>query len=96
MQISGASLIGRRSAVGAAGFQAIDPATGAVLAPVFGRASAQDVDAACALAAQAFDAYRHTSLHARAAFLDTIAEGLLALGDSLVERCVAESGLPRA
>ncbi|WP_176096229.1 aldehyde dehydrogenase (NADP(+)) [Burkholderia cepacia] len=96
MQISGASLIGRRSAAGAAGFQAIDPATGAVLAPVFGRASAQDVDAACVLAAQSFDAYSHTSLHARAAFLDTIAERLLALGDSLVERCVAESGLPRA
>ncbi|AXF23318.1 aldehyde dehydrogenase (NADP(+)) [Burkholderia pyrrocinia] len=96
MQISGASLIGQRSAAGAAGFRAIDPTTGAALDPVFARASARDVDDACALAAHAFDAYRHAPLHARAAFLDTIAERLLALGDVLVERCVAESGLPRA
>ena len=96
MHISGASLIGRRDVAGAAGFQAIDPATGAALDPVFGRASAQDVDAACTLAAQAFDDYRNRPLDARATLLDTIADRLLALGDTLIARCVAESGLPRA
>ncbi|KVC25239.1 aldehyde dehydrogenase (NADP(+)) [Burkholderia pseudomultivorans] len=96
MQISGASLIGQRNVAGAEGFRAIDPATGATLEPVFGRASPQDVDDACRLAAQAFDAYRNRPLDARASFLDAIAEQLLALGDALIERCVAESGLPRA
>ncbi len=57
MQISAASLIGPRSVAGAAGFQAIDPTSGATLEPVFGRASAQDVEAACVLAEQAFDAF---------------------------------------
>lgn len=95
MHISGASLIGRRDVAGAAGFQAIDPATGAALDPVFGRASTQDVDVACTLAAQAFDDYRNRTLDARATLLDTIADRLLALGDTLIARCVAESGLPR-
>ena len=35
MHISCASLIGRHDVVGAAGFQAIDPASGAALDPVF-------------------------------------------------------------
>ncbi|VWB32174.1 2,5-dioxovalerate dehydrogenase [Burkholderia pseudomultivorans] len=96
MQISGASLIGQRNVAGTEGFRAIDPATGAMLEPVFGRASPQDVDDACTLAAHAFDAYRTLPIDARATFIDAIAEQLLALGDALIERCVAESGLPRA
>lgn len=96
MQILGTSLIGVRSVAGEVGFHAMNPATGVRLEPAFGRASTQHVDDACALAARAFDAYRTKTLAARAAFLDAIAEQILVLGDTLIERCVAESGLPRA
>ena len=54
-----------------------------------------DVDRVCALAEAAFDPYRAASLDQRAAFLDTIAEEILALGDELLERAGAETALPR-
>jgi NADP-dependent aldehyde dehydrogenase len=64
--------------------------------PAFGGASQQHLDAACALAWQAFDIYRETTLESRAQFLERIAGNILDLGDALIERCVRESGLPRA
>ncbi|WP_436286682.1 aldehyde dehydrogenase (NADP(+)) [Solimonas marina] len=88
--------IGAEAILGAEGeLRAIDPSTGAMLEPVFGMGSTADVDRACALAAAAFDAYRETSLDARAAFLETIADEIMALGDVLIERAMAETGLPR-
>ncbi|CAN0563075.1 unnamed protein product, partial [Ectocarpus sp. 12 AP-2014] len=51
---------------------------------------------ACELANVAFDRYRETSLDERAAFIETIANEIEALGDVLIERAMAESGLPRA
>ncbi|MBK4735045.1 aldehyde dehydrogenase (NADP(+)) [Noviherbaspirillum pedocola] len=74
----------------------INPATGETLQPAFGLAGANEVERACALAWAAFDAYRDTGLDARAAFLERIAQRILDLGDALIERAVAESGLPRA
>ncbi|EGC98981.1 aldehyde dehydrogenase, partial [Burkholderia sp. TJI49] len=53
-------------------------------------------ETACALADEAFDAYRETGPEARAAFLDAIGRNIMALGDALIERCVTETGLPRA
>ena len=44
----------------------------------------------------AFDAYRETSLEQRAHFLETIAAQIEALGDALIDRAVAETGLPKA
>lgn len=97
MQLTGNLLIGGQSVRGANGaIEAIDPSTGAALAPSFGGATAADLERACALAWAAFDSYRETSLEARAVFLETIAENILAIGDPLVERCMSESGLPRA
>jgi NADP-dependent aldehyde dehydrogenase len=90
-------LIGQERVVGTAGsFQAIDPARGASLAPAFGGATPQMLGRACALAAESFDAYRETGLAPRAAFLEAIAEHVLALGDELIERGIAETGLARA
>ena len=54
------------------------------------------MDQACALAWGAFDEFRETSVETRAAFLEVIAEQILALGDELLERAMAESGLPLA
>jgi NADP-dependent aldehyde dehydrogenase len=90
-------LIGGRSVRGAAGvFQAINPATGERLAPGFGAATPEALEQACALAAAAFDEYRSSSLLTRARLLEGIAEHILGTGEELLERAVAETGLPRA
>ncbi|MDN7560790.1 aldehyde dehydrogenase (NADP(+)) [Burkholderia orbicola] len=97
MNIAGNLLIGYGVRRGTSGVSyAIDPSTGERMEPVFGGATIDDLEAACALAWAAFDRYRETSLEARALFLEAIANNILELGDTLVERCVAESGLPRA
>lgn len=95
-EITGEMLIGARSIRGGHGVaHSINPATGDELGPDFGGGSAKDVDDACRLAAHAFDAYRATSLEQRARFLEAIGQGIIDLGDLLVERVMSESGLPR-
>ncbi|ANG64353.1 2,5-dioxovalerate dehydrogenase [Marinobacterium aestuarii] len=97
MQIKGEMLIGARAVRGQGRvIRGINPATGEALEPAFAGGAQADVDQACALAAEAFDSFRETGLEARAAFLETIAENILALGDDLIVRAMAESGLPRA
>jgi len=97
MQVTGEMLIGGRAVRGTMGeMRAVNPATGEEMEPVFGGASAADVDAACLLAEAAFDAYRAVGLEERAKFLEGIAQGIVELGDGLVERVMSESGLPRA
>jgi alpha-ketoglutaric semialdehyde dehydrogenase len=76
-------------------FRAINPATGSELEPSFGGGGREEVERACELAWAAFDAYRETSLEARAAFLEAIAQEIMNVGDALIERAMAESGLPR-
>lgn len=96
MSITGHLLIGQSRVPGKNGqLRAINAATGEALAPVFGGASLDDLEAACALADAAFDRYRETAPEGRAVFLETIASHILALGDALIERCMAETGLPR-
>ena len=96
MKLTGEILIGGRAVRGTEGtLHAVNPATGAELEPAFGGGTAQDVDAACSLAEAAFNPYRAVSLEKRAQFLETIAQGILDVGDALVERVMAESGLPR-
>ncbi|WNL44292.1 aldehyde dehydrogenase (NADP(+)) [Dyella sp. BiH032] len=78
-------------------FHAFDAASHQPIAqPVFHGASPADVDRACTLADEAFDGYRALSLEQRAAFLDDCAARIEALGEVLIERAVAETGLPRA
>jgi alpha-ketoglutaric semialdehyde dehydrogenase len=96
MSITGDLLIGstRRRGSGPE-HRAINPTTGETLEPGFAAGSAQDAAEACVLAGQAFDAYRALPLETRAAFLDAIAQAILDLGDTLVDRVIAESGLLR-
>lgn len=95
MAISGNSLIGSVEAQPAkARFMAVNPATGKPIGPSFSEAGLAEVSRACGLAAAAFDAYRVTSLSARAQFLETIAENILGLGDELLQRAAEETGLP--
>lgn len=92
----GSFLIGAREVTGAETFRAIDPSTGEAVEPPFSVASAEHVEQACRLAAEAFDAFRQTDPEERARFLEAIADRIDALGDALVERAMVESGLPRA
>lgn len=98
MQITGDMLIGHAAVRGLAGAQrAFNPALNAPIAePEFGFGTRDDVDRAATLAANAFDTYRGLPLERRAAFLEAIADEIMALGDALLERAHAESGLPLA
>ena len=97
MTLEGTQLIGQR-AVTANGqaIHAINPATGETLSPGYPAGSKAEVEQACELAWAAFETYRETGLEARARFLETIADEIEAIGDELIERGVAESGLPQA
>lgn len=96
MAILGELLIGGSAVRGTNGVvTAHDAQTGEAIGPAFGGAGAEQVALACALAAEAFDTYRETTPSARAAFLETIAQNILNIGDELVTRCMTETGLPR-
>lgn len=96
MQVTGTQLLGSQDVSGTgAEFHAFDPATGETLAPAWRSADPRQVDQAARLAEAAFASYRETSLEARAAFLETIAQSILDLGDALIERAMRETGLPR-
>ncbi|UEM19059.1 aldehyde dehydrogenase (NADP(+)) [Skermanella mucosa] len=96
MKITGDMLIGAKSVRGReTTFYAVNPASGEKMEPAFGGGGEAEVRQACELAWAAFDTYRETGLEARATFLETVAQKIMDLGDELVERASAESGLPR-
>lgn len=97
MTITGQSLIAGTPTTGSVGtFRAADPATGTVLDPPFSALDLEQLQDATDAAAAAFDAYRATSPQERASFLEAIADRIDALGEDLIERAMAETGLPRA
>ncbi|POR50698.1 2,5-dioxopentanoate dehydrogenase [Paraburkholderia eburnea] len=97
MTITGQSLIGAMSVRGTHGaFHGINARTGETLEPAFGGATQSDLERASALAEAAFDTFRETPPETRAVFLETIGEQIMSIGDALIERCMAETGLPRA
>ncbi|MFN3536505.1 MAG: aldehyde dehydrogenase (NADP(+)) [Brevundimonas sp.] len=96
MTLTGELFIGSRRLGRPTGFRAFDPAANQPIEPEFSVAGLDDVDAACALAMQAFPVYRETSPDLRARFLETIADNIEALGDALIERTSLETGLPAA
>ncbi|QNQ09742.1 aldehyde dehydrogenase (NADP(+)) [Sphingomonas alpina] len=96
MDITGAILIGSGERTASETFDGVDPATGATLAPPISQAGLDDVAAACTLAEAAFPVFSELALEQRAAFLETIADRIAAIGDDLIVRAMAESGLPRA
>lgn len=97
MTLEGKMLIGQAAVRGHHdAIHAINPATNEQLEPAYHGGTQEDVDRACDLAWAAFDAYRETALEVRASFLETIADEIEALGDTLIERAVAETGLPQA
>jgi len=97
MTLTGNLLIGQTAVTGSRdAIRAIDPATHQALEPAYAGATGEQVAQACALAWAAFDSFRETTQEQRARFLETIASEIEALGDTLIDRAVAESGLPKA
>jgi 2,5-dioxopentanoate dehydrogenase len=97
MQLTGHHLIaGAEIAPTGHLFQAAHTATGEPLTPSFGDASAELAHDALLSADAAFDALRLAAPETRAAFLDSLAEEILALGDALLERAHQETALPMA
>lgn len=76
-------------------FQAFAPALGQPVEPEFVEADEDLVNRALEAAEQAFHDYRQRPAEARAAFLERIAEEILALGDELIERAHLETALPK-
>lgn len=96
-KLQGKLLIGQQAILGqSASISAVNPATGETLEPAYAGGSAHEVEKACQLAWEAFDHYREMSLETRAVFLETIADEIEAIGPALIERAMAESGLPKA
>ena len=96
LNITGELFIGAQRVTTADHFSAINAAVGGELTPQFCIAGRRDIDAACVLAASAFPSYAITDAPTRAAFLEAIADQILALGDALIERAHQETALPLA
>ncbi len=97
MSLHGKSLLaGVLGQTGGKIFHAVNPATNERLAPDFHEASTSEVAQALDAAAIAFSIYRGCSGAERAKFLETIAAEIEALGDALLQRANAETGLPIA
>ncbi len=100
MQLHGRSLIaGQRASASAAQrlqFHAINPAEGVRLEPAFYEATAGDIEQAVDAAAQAQDTLVTVTPQVRGRFLREIAWAIESLGEELIQRCRAETGLPEA
>ena len=98
MKLHGANLLGSsRSSAGTHLIYAANPATGQRLEPGFHQATPEEVDRAMMLAESAFRSDGHfRTPDTRARLLETIAAELEALGDELIQRAQAETGLPEA
>jgi alpha-ketoglutaric semialdehyde dehydrogenase len=95
--ITGQMLIGSERVMGPVGsFRAFNPRDGAALEPAFGEGGQHEADRAAELAHAAFDIFRRTSPDVRADLLECIAQRIEELGDELIDRAVAETGLLRA
>ncbi|MDO7834300.1 aldehyde dehydrogenase (NADP(+)) [Sphingobium sp. HBC34] len=92
---NGAILIGASTRTGGVPFHAIDPATGEKGDIAFSNASVADVADATALADAAFARFSSLTPDARATFLETVADQIMATGDLLITTAMRESGLPR-
>lgn len=77
-------------------FAAIDPVSSEELAPHYQEASREQVERAAAAAGAVAVAFGTTPPAQRAALLRAIADGLMALGEELTARVVAETALPAA
>ncbi|APX32072.1 2,5-dioxovalerate dehydrogenase [Brachybacterium sp. P6-10-X1] len=94
---TGRSILAGESVVGAgATVHGVDPATGEILEPGYALIDEDQLRTATAAAEAAFASFRGLAPEDRAAFLERIADNLDAVGEELVDRAMAETGLTRA
>ena len=96
MQLHGKNFIGGTlSAEGEDTFQARNPATCEPLEPRFHEARAEEINRAAEMAALAFQDREPRPAESTAELLDHIADEIDALGQPLLDRAEAETGLPQ-
>jgi NADP-dependent aldehyde dehydrogenase len=94
MSLHGQNIVGNEiSCCGGRAFKGVNPARGTELPEDFFEADATEIDRAMRMADAAFDDYRSRTPAERAALLDRIGAEIDALGEALIERAVAETGL---
>ena len=97
MSLHGKNFIGNELSTGTGEtFNAVSPLDSSVLPGAFYSAGTQEANKALELAEAAFQLYGQTSGEQRAAFLEKIADEIVALGDELINRAHLETGLPEA
>jgi len=95
--LTGESLIGSQTLLGEGNeFTATTPARSETLIGTFRNLNLAQASRAVEKAAAAFQPYSQLHPHKRADFLAAIADQIEAIGDPLLERASAESGLPMA
>ena len=95
MELTGGNYIaGATSLKGKITFKGINPSNGFELPTDFKEATNEEINLAVIKADEAFAVYGKKSGKEKADFLDAIADEILNLGDILIERCCAETGLP--
>jgi NADP-dependent aldehyde dehydrogenase len=93
--IDGSILVGGEFRRSPSSFHGFNPATGETVGPIYCEASPADVADACRLADEAAERFGALAPPDRAAFIEAVAQEILALGDELIATAMAESGLPR-
>src|SRR5262245_18253517 len=97
MTLHGKSIIaGQPGKGGGQTFRAVNPATSQRLDPDFHEISPAELEQALSSSATAFNDYRARPAADRARLLETIASEIESLGDALLQRANAETGLPLA
>lgn len=95
--LTGHSLLAGSATVGRAGsVSGTNPATGQPLEPPYSLLDTEQLASATAAAEQAFESFRALDPQSHATFLERIAENIEAIGAVLVQRAMAETGLPEA
>ncbi|MFK5890359.1 MAG: aldehyde dehydrogenase (NADP(+)) [Flavobacteriaceae bacterium] len=93
--ITGKNQIGfTQSAKGNITFKTFNPQKNSENDSLFYKATSQEINDACFLATEAFKTFKKTSGSQKAAFLNAIADEILALDDKLIKTYRSESGLP--
>jgi alpha-ketoglutaric semialdehyde dehydrogenase len=94
MNLTGCSFIaGKQTVPHGKTFHAVNPRAAKPIAPEFFTATEADVDTAMRAADEAFQTYQSVPGATRAAFMEKIAEEIMALGDALLLRAAEETGL---
>ncbi len=97
MTLTGQHFIaGQRNATGASTFTGINPATGEALPTTFHDATSDEINQAVVAAEEAFYQLQQVDPAKLADLLESIADRIEAAGDTLIQRVMAETGLPEA